>query len=359
VVLQQNLHSGILFWGRNLLADDESNKLRTRLDETKVFLESLQAYNSPGKLKNFRYNAKEVAVYRSGFDSMAETESLQKLVADLGPTASYLSTAEAVLPAEHEWVGKVETAREEVLDQLSDADKRVKASFRQQTQRKLFVLKKDYLQAYISLHTKARLGVNDDRRKAQLMSDRRLKDLQKISTIELMPHQQLIDFQNRLAKLKSCFALTELDMSAVSVCPHCGFKPGEEQPTVSAAILLNNLDNELDTLIDNWTKALLTNLEDPNIKTNFDLLKPDQRKILDSFAKKTKLPDNLNQDFIQTLQEVLSGLTKVSVKISDMREALLSGGSPVTPLEMKKRFDEYLDKIIKGKEPGKVRIVLE
>jgi len=38
---------------------------------------------------------------------------------------------------------------------------------------------------------------------------------------------------------------------------------------------------------------------------------------------------------------------------------LLSGGSPATPAEMKKRFEEYLDELIKGKEPGKVRIVLE
>jgi hypothetical protein len=56
---------------------------------------------------------------------------------------------------------------------------------------------------------------------------------------------------------------------------------------------------------------------------------------------------------------VLSGLEKVSVKTADMRAALLAGGSPATPAEMKKRFEEYLDKLTKGKEPGKVRIVLE
>ena len=55
----------------------------------------------------------------------------------------------------------------------------------------------------------------------------------------------------------------------------------------------------------------------------------------------------------------LSGLHKVSVKTEDLRAALLSGGSPATPAEMKKRFDEYLDELVKGKEPGKVRIVLE
>jgi hypothetical protein len=49
----------------------------------------------------------------------------------------------------------------------------------------------------------------------------------------------------------------------------------------------------------------------------------------------------------------------LSVKSADLRAVLLSGGSPVTPAEVKKRFEEYLEKLTKGKEPGKVRIVLE
>jgi hypothetical protein len=35
------------------------------------------------------------------------------------------------------------------------------------------------------------------------------------------------------------------------------------------------------------------------------------------------------------------------------------GGSPATLGEIKKRFEEYIDDKAKGKDPGKVRIVLE
>ena len=49
------------------------------------------------------------------------------------------------------------------------------------------------------LHLKARLGVNEDKRKARLMRDERLQTLQKLSTIDLMPRQHLTEFQNRLA----------------------------------------------------------------------------------------------------------------------------------------------------------------
>jgi succinate dehydrogenase flavin-adding protein (antitoxin of CptAB toxin-antitoxin module) len=359
VLVQQSMQTGLFFWGRSLLAENEVQKLRAKLDVTKIFLESLQAYTTTGKLKNFRYDASEVTAHRDGLNSLAEIKSLEELVVDLGSTASYLSTAEAVLPTGHEWIDKMKAARDEVLAQIGDPAKRGTASFRQQTQRRLGDLKKAYLLAYLSMHAKARLGVNEDKRKAQLMGDERLKDLQKLSTIELMPRQHLSDFQNRLAGLRSCFALTEQELEASPVCPHCNFKPGAEVPKAPAATMLDALDRELDNLVGNWTQTLLANLEDPTTKGNLSLLKPEPRKLVNGFIKRRTLPDALDQDFIHALQEVLSGLTKVSVKIADLRDALLSGGSPATPAEMRKRFEEYLDGLTKGKEPGKVRIVLE
>jgi len=359
VLVQQSLQNGLFFWGRSLLAEEEVKKLRAKLDGTKTFLESGQAYNTTGKLKNFRYDASEVTAHRDGLNSLAEIKSLEELVVDLGSTASYLSTAEAVLPTGHEWIDKMKTARDEVLAQIGDPAKRSVAAFRQQTQRKLGDLKKAYLLAYLAMHAKARLGVNEDKKKAALSIDYRQEILKKLVTIDLMPRQQLIAFQEKLNKIQSCFALTEQELEASPVCPHCNFKPGAEPPAAPAATLLDALDGELDRLVENWTQTLLANLEDPTTKGNLSLLKPEPRKLVDGFIKKRTLPDDLDQDFIHALQEVLSGLTKVSVKIADLRDALLSGGSPATPAEMKKRFEEYLDQLTKGKEPGKVRIVLE
>ncbi|MDZ4132971.1 MAG: DUF6079 family protein, partial [Dethiobacteria bacterium] len=318
VVLQQSLQSGLFFWGRSLMTEEEALNLRTRLEEAKTFLESLQAYSTPGKLKNFRYDAQEVTSHREGLNTLDEIESLQELIADIGSTASFLSTAEAVLPAEHDWVGEMKKARDEVLAQLADPDKRSAATFRQQTQRKLAELKKAYVQIYLGMHTKARLGVNEDKRKTDLMGDERLNMLQKLSTIELMPRQHLSDFQNRLAGLKSCFALTEQELDASPVCPHCNFKPDAEPSTAPAGTMLDSLDEELDRLVDNWAQTLLTNLEDPTTRDNLDLLKPEPKKLVNDFIKERDLPDTLEHDFIHALSEVLSGLQKVPVSTADL-----------------------------------------
>jgi len=142
VFVQQSLQTGFFFWGRSLLAEEEVAILRTKLDETKTFLESLQVYNSPGKLKNFRYDASEVTAHRKGLEALDEIKSLEDLLAHLGFAASYLPTAEAVLPDGHEWTEKMKLARDEILAQIGDPTKRSAATFRQQTKSKLAELKK-------------------------------------------------------------------------------------------------------------------------------------------------------------------------------------------------------------------------
>jgi hypothetical protein len=210
------------------------------------------------------------------------------------------------------------------------------------------------------MHAKARLGVNEDKRKAQLTTDSRLKDLQKLSTIDLMPRQHLLDFQNRLAGLKSCVALAEQDLDASPVCPHCNFKPGAEHTEVAAKAILDALDDELDKLVENWTQTLLTNLEDPTTKERIKkALSSSQKKTVQAFLTSRRLPDEISHAFLNAVKEALTDLVLIPVRIQDLRDALLLGGSPVTPAEMKKRFEEYLDQLTKGKEPGKVRIVLE
>ncbi|WP_212636882.1 DUF6079 family protein [Desulfacinum hydrothermale] len=220
-------------------------------------------------------------------------------------------------------------------------------------------MKKSYARAYVVLHPRAGLGVNEDKHKSRLMGYERIQKLKKLSTIDLMARQHLTDFQNRLAGLKSCFALTEQDLLAAPLWPHCGFRPGAEAPYAPAATVLEHLHTELDKLLDDWTQTRLANLEGPTTRCNLDLLKPEARKLVDAFLKERKLANELSHDFIRALKEVLSGLVKVAVTPEDLRAALLKGGSPATPAEMKKRFEEYLDGLTKGHEPGKVRIVLE
>ena len=144
------------------------------------------------------------------------------------------------------------------------------------------------------------------------------------------------------------------------MCPHCRFNPlTEKSLPFSASLILKNLDNELDTLLNNWTQTLLNNIKDPTNKNNLNLLKPESRKRINDFIEKQILPDDIDSEFVKIINEVFSGLVKVTLNITELKNALVSGGSPATPDEMRQRFENYLNEVIQGRDPKKVRIVLE
>ena len=295
----------------------------------------------------------------AGRDALLEVESIHALVGELGNPASYLTAAEAVLRPDHAWVDEMKPLREDLVAKVLDPAQRSVTGFRQQAQRKLGDLKRAYIDAYLALHTRARLGVNDDKRQGQLLGDERLRRVKGLTTIDLLPRQQLSNFQNRLAALKSCFALTGQDLDATVECPHCAFRPSTEHANTSASCELSTLDNELDSLLSTWTETLLGNLDDPTTKEQLTLLRRDQRDLVDEFISSRELPADLDHDFIDAVAQVLSGLSKVVVTSDDLRKALFPSGSPATLSGMKKRFEEYLDEKAKGMDPAKVRIVIE
>jgi hypothetical protein len=126
-----------------------------------------------------------------------------------------------------------------------------------------------------------------------------------------------------------------------------------------AANVLKGLDDELDNLLTAWQQTLLDNLDDPITQANFDLLRAGQRDQIQGFLAKRTLPDSVTPGFISAVQEALSGLEKISVSADDIAQALLSGGSPAAPEELRKRFESFLNERCKGKDTSKLRFVVE
>lgn len=345
------------FWGQSLLRDEEIRDWRSKLDALKSFSESLSPYNTVGKLKNLRISADDIAAQKKNLEVLDAIERMLDLVAELGTTASYLSQAEMVLSPDHAWVKQAQATRKQVLDKLAaDRTAQHAAEYRQT----LGQLKRDYLSAYVGQHSKARLGVAEDKTKSVLRKDPRLVSMRALAGISLMPTSQLSNFEEKLDKLKSCAALVDSELAASPVCPHCGFRPANEQgDMLPAANVLKLLDDELDRLLGGWQQTLLDNLEDPIIQSNFDLLRPAAKMLVDGFVKSKAMPDPVPPDFVSAVQEALSGLEKIGISSDDIKKALLQGGSPASPDELRKRFESLLNDRCKGKDTTKLRFVVE
>jgi hypothetical protein len=356
----QSLQTGIVFWGKPVLSEAERASWRKQLTELKSFLEGLAPFNTVGKLKNFPYDSAAIAIQQERFDLVKGVDELTELVHQLDPVTSYLGTAEAVLPAEHAWLSGVKSAQGELLAKVASPKHRADPSFQRTLGQRLAELKAQYHDAYLELHTRARLGATADKKKGELQKDNRLAQLRKLASVEMMPTQQLTDFENRLLALRSCWSLTKQDLDARPLCPHCNYRPVEEPTTAPVAKALDDVDEQLDRLVDEWTKTLLGNLEDPTVTSNIDLLTDVKGKTaLRAFLKERSLPATIDTVFVKALQEVLSGLQKVVLKKDDIHAALLRGGVPCTVSELRERFEAHLAELNKGKDSAKIRVVLE
>ena len=355
---QHRLAGGMPFWGQNLFTEAEVEKLVAILAKAKEFLESLQAFNTPGKLKNLKFEAAEIKGYQSAFDRLKEIENLDAFCGELSQLTQYLSAAEAVLHDDHPWVTESKQKRADLLAEIRKPAQRESDAFKTELLKQLKKLKSGYIKVYLDLYRKARLSLPQDREKKDLLQDYRLKHLRRLATLNSINSVQLTEFERQLDKLKTGAALTERDLENDPKSPD-GFWPGMEDASVSATARLANLKTGLDQIHNSWTKSLLNDLADPVIQSHFDLLKPEQKKMLKDFMQAKELPDDISQEFLAALQSALSGLAKLPVKLDDLTKALFPDGSPATPAEFKQRFSGYLEQLLKGRDTAKVRLVIE
>jgi len=359
VMAGQTLRTGISFWGVDLVQEVGLAKLLPPMDSAKLFLESLQAFSTPGKLKNFKHSASDVSMHQTALAGLDNIESLKSFEASLTSVIAWIISAEATLPEDHEWLKTAKTARMEVLSAIQNKSAKETVKEGPALSNKLKTIQNAYRKAYISLHTTWRLGVADDQKKKQLLNDTRISDLQRLASIPLMQQQQLIGFQERLTKFNSCFALTEKDLQNKAICPHCNFRPSTELVGKGQPLKIDALDMELEEITASWKETLLEALEDPITQENISLLDAEDQTCVRSFLKKRDLPTPLDSDTVHAIKQALENLEKVEISTCDLKKALHPTGSPATVQELKKRFDGFLNDQIKGKNPDKIRIVVE
>ena len=359
VLAKQQAQSGLPCWGFELIAVEDRESYRQRLDGLQTFLEKLQVFNTPGKLKNFSSDVDEVKSYEPHLTLLQDLEGLQGLVTELTPVTSYLTTAQHILPQDDPWYSDAEQGQAEWRPKLLDPNARCVPDFRQKIVQALEKLKSSYQERYLALHKKARLGASEDEKKKKLLRDPRMDRLQKLANVPLLLHGSLTELQNRLAGLKTCFSLVKDDLAARPDCQYCSFRPKDEAIGISGTIALGQIDEQVDRLTEEWTKTLLDELADPTAKESIELLDDKQKKAVKKFLKDKELPEKVSTEFVQGIHAALSGLTPIKLTVASLLEAMGDSSAPCTVEEFQTRIEEFLQTLTKGKDVSKIRIIIE
>ncbi|WP_003539947.1 DUF6079 family protein [Desulfotomaculum nigrificans] len=348
VNILQVVRTGIPCWDGVILSPAEQQQYKEKLEVFKTFLEVVMVYNTPAKLHNFKFTVDQVAEQKAALDLLKKLKELQQRVNHLSPHANYLVTAQQHLPLDHQWQADVEAALGELLQALKEGQ-----PYDAQLQQ-IRELKKQYQDYYMSMHTRSRLNAAEGNQRNILLNDPRVAALKQLSTIDLLPDTQLNLLLGRITALQECWKLTKNDLEYQAICPHCKYRPKEEPGVIKN---LNQLAEKLQDLLDDWTKTLLNNLNNQEVKKNISLLKPEQQELINTLLTKQEFTLPIDVKLVHAIKELLQGIERVEVTLDDLKE-MMGNGSPLTVEEVRIRLEKLLKDRIGNQATNRVRIML-
>ncbi len=359
--VEQKIRNGFVLWEQKLLSEGRSQEYIDSLGDVKDFMEVISRYNTPAKISNFKKTIDEIEAFKEKLELITEIAGMEIFVQDFQPLTSYLSRAESEVPNEATWKEDYNNLRTDFTNKIATEEPWKSSDSQSALLSKLQTLKDRYKDDYMEIHKHYRLGPKAQEKKAAFQRDSRLESLRALRTMESLPSQQLRNWEGALDSLKNCTLLTMADLNNSPKCTHCSFeRKSIDGSSVSADQRIQELDSELDDLYSNWKSFLKDEMEDPTIQANLDLLgDKDSATVIKDFINGGDLPDVISPKLIQAIKDVLKGLERVSMRQGSLIEALDKTGLPVTPNELRERFESFLKEIIAGKEEKQIRIVIE
>ncbi len=359
VKLQNRVRDGIPLGGQAILAGERLQETLADLAAYKTFLDSLPPFNTPGKPRNFPYSPDDVREQRARRERAGQLAFLAEQVEqELQPRISYLREALSLLPEEHPLAHAFQEAQNSILNGLWESPPGAETRALEEGRRRLDGLKQAYRESYLEAHRRARLNSEEDKRKRLLMKDPRLQQLRLLAErVPILPAKKLDDLEKRLSGLVSCWRLIPEELDREPRCPHCQFRPTEAPPE-PVGETLRQLEEGLDRLRWEWVRSLSEALRSPTAQKSLELIAPEERARLEALRDEGRLPD-LDEPFLQALAHTLEGLERVTLSPEEILEALTRPGMPCTADDLRQRWEKLLQQRLSGKDPSRVRIVIE
>lgn len=350
----QTAKGRLQLWGQHVLEDTEATILIEKLSSAKAFLEEMQRFNTPGKLKNLKASSETIDAQHENLQEWHNFKQLELIVNEFTDIANYLNQAQLVLSETDSWQESVAHCKQELRTGIADKEQRLSSEFKQTMMQQLEQVKKAYISRFIELYQRSHLTLAEDKIKGDLINDERLKTLDLLCGISLLPGAQIKEWREEWAKLQPA---ENIDSKQLAINPSpVAFSPRTEGTLAPASSRLTRLDDQLDAMLTEWTANLKSNLDDPFI--DLSLVHLEQKAEIEAFIASGVLPDSVSNDFVTEVNKVLEGLVKVTISSNDLVSSL-GKGTPQSIEEIKVRFERLVAERTKGQNSDKVRIVIQ
>lgn len=325
----------------------------------KRFLDELARFNTVGKLRNLRLTVSEIGEALGERKVVARAQQLLEFVDQIQPLTAYLAEARANLRDDDPWSQRADTVRQSLLDELRHLGKGDETRGSAAMLRDLTELKAAYIAAYAELHRRMVLGPGGDDRRKELYKDPRLQALDTLSAIELLDAEQLAAWKEVFTALPVCRGFHEGAIEDTPTCPQCGFRPAQYWGRAPAEEVLSRSDKQVDTLLADWRQVLRTNLTSDTAQRSLEAMTPAERRPIEAFLEQKDDDTSIPAGFTQAATQALRGIVAVTLPVDNLLKALKAGGLPCAVDELRRRFNQFVDKAMRGHDARNTRLTLD
>ncbi len=353
------LNEGFALWGQPLIPGNIMDDYKERIRKVTGFGNAVNSrFNTPAKLQNFDYSMEQLKEIEDGIKVIRVVERYEDFKSKCSANVEYFSKVELVFQDE-KWTDRIRAERE-AFERVRDGIRMEDESSDPGTiiNNRLNALKEEYISYYTKLHERCRLGVTDSARKGEILEGRTMANLRKLTGIaDILSVAKFRDIVERdLSPLKVCFDLTPDQLKQNHICPHCHLKPSDNETSVKGR--LDIIEDKLQKLAAEWTSTLLSSIEDPMVAKDIEYLKPEQKKAVESFLKERRLPDVVDNHFVDAVNTLLKGLDWMEVDIGKLNGIVTSWG-PCTADDLKSKLSALVDDWARGRDKNKLRIIIK
>lgn len=357
VIAYQKLNNGFELWHEPLVDSQHLNAMQKACEAVKDEFSNYSArFNTPAKLNNFTLNFEEI-------DKLAEQIALIKVIKEFSTfktectnNVSYVCNIEisdigSNLKQKLEAVkAELRSARDSILTGVSGVAAAQKVNI------VLEKVKEEYIDVYYEEHKKKRLDITDAKRRGKLRESLALANLRKLRSIEILSAAKLVAIEQDMANLKVCYELTPTELKSSHICPHCHYSLGDKAANVAGQ--LDNIEIRIDELVEEWQQTLLDTISDPIVASQKEYLNAEQQNVIDEFIKTASLPKRVDDFFIKAIKALLKGFEPVVIDAKDLMDKLMKL-PPMDETAFKQKLNELVADYTKGKDEGKLRIIVK
>lgn len=343
-------------WGEEIF-DDPAGRL-ARIGTYLDVLADVRTRNNVGKLKRISLEPEKLDAASEGRKELVRVDELRRVGEQLAPVLRYLEDAGNVLGQNDPFKETAEQVREQLRSVLraQSLDKTAAAAVRQSAE----ALRSQYRAYAVERHTAERLPASGDSEKQALVTGDGWNDLQKLSTIELLPDGQFGDIDARLLGLVACKQFSPSDYDNTYTCPHCAYRPSPGAGE-TAQQRLKAAEQRVGELWANWVATLRDSVKAPEIVEGLSVLGPEERAVVQPLLDDQLVPGAVTPELVGTVTSLLNKFSIVHVAPTQLIEAVFPAGRATTVQEAAKAFETWLGDVTSkaGGETAGVRLVVD